>query len=236
MDIADKHILITGGRRVGQHVAKALQNRGAKVSMSYLDQPNEVAANTNGFQLNVNDEPNIRKFFKTVTNEGGPIHGLVNMVSVFSADKEKLTYDDMIKTFLVNAFGNMLMSRLFAEAAQKRAEKAAPIVSFIDWAVDHPYSKYTVYLSAKAALRHYLMALQVSFAGTIRIVNIQPGMLLEPSDFPENEKMEIIRHTPVRDIGSAKQAADLVVAALELDYLADNINLAGGQQWRHRLF
>jgi hypothetical protein len=42
-------------------------------------------------------------------------------------------------------------------------------------------------------------------------------------------------NTPTHAIGTPEQAAKLVRTALELDYLADNINLAGGQQWRHRL-
>lgn len=203
--------------------------------MSYLQDPAEVAPSASGFPLDVTNEDSVRTFFSEVTSAGGPIHALVNMVSVFSVDQDILTYQDIYKSFQVNAFGNMMISRLFAEKARSRGERDAPIVSFIDWAVDHPYAKYAVYLSAKAALRHYLMALQVSFAGTVRVVNIQPDMLMAPPNFPAAKKANIINHTPVKDIGSAEQAAALVRSALEIDYLADNINLAGGQQWRHRL-
>ena len=85
------------------------------------------------------------------------------------------------------------------------------------------------------ALRHYLMALQTTFAGTIRVVNILPGMILEPPAFPAAEKREIVKNTPTQSIGDPQQAAKLVRLALELNFLVGNIPLNGGQHWRHRL-
>ncbi len=234
MKLEKATILITGGARVGQFVAEELVGAGATLSMTYLKSEAEAHPKATPYQADLTNEESIRAFWKKRT-AGGPIDGLVNMVSLFTKDSGELSFEQMHKTFAVNAFGNMLVSRLFAEAARERGVTGAPIVSFIDWAVDHPYSQYSVYLAAKAALRHYLMALQTSFAGTIRVVNIHPGMILEPPDFPAEEKQTIIDNTPTHTIGTPEQAAKLVRAALELDYLADNINLAGGQQWRHRL-
>jgi hypothetical protein len=79
------------------------------------------------------------------------------------------------------------------------------------------------------------MALQTSFAGWVRIVNIHPGMILEPEGFPAKEKKAIIANTPLKIIGDPEQVAILVRTALELDYWADNVVFAGGQQWRHRV-
>lgn len=235
MDLAGKHILITGGARVGQFVAQELLAAGARVSMTYLKEESEVYQGTRGYQADFTDEASIHALFDTVGHSVGRLDGLVNMVSVFSPDEETISLSGIERIFSVNTFGNMLASRLFAEQARHEGLSVAPIVSFIDWAVDHPYSKYTVYLAAKAALRHYLMALQTTFAGTVRVVNIHPGMILEPPDFPAEEKQMITDNTPTQSIGTPEQAAHLVRSALELDYLVDNIYLAGGQQWRHRL-
>lgn len=230
-DLLNKKILITGGARVGQFVAEELIAAGAQVSMTYHTSPDEVHKNAQGYPVDITDEKSVHSLMAAST----PLDGLVNMVSVFKEDDASLSFDQLEKSFRINAFGNMLISQLFAEHAQSRKLKNAPIVSFIDWAVDHPYQKYTVYLSAKAALRHYLMALQSSFHGIVRVVNIHPGMILEPLDFPPEEKQEIVRNTPTQSIGTPEEAAKLVRVALELDYLVDNIYLAGGQQWRHRL-
>ena len=219
---------------MGQAVAEELLGAGARLSMTYFASESEVHPQAHGFQADLTKEESIHAFWKQLT-ANSPVDGLVNMVSLFTPDEDTLSFAAIEKTFAVNAFGNMLVSRLFAEAARERGATNLPVISFIDWAVDHPYSTDSVYLAAKAALRHYLMALQTSFAGTIRVVNIHPGMILEPPDFPADEKQTITDNTPTKAIGTPKQAAKLVRTALELDYLVDNIRLAGGQQWRHRL-
>lgn len=235
MQIQDKTILITGGARVGKVVAQQLQAAGAQIAMTYLSSEDEVAVDARGYKFNIADEESVRALLPAVTKDFGSVDGLVNMVSIFSPDTEAIGFAEMQKTFSINAFGNMLLSRLFAEAAQAEGKKLAPIVSFIDWAIDHPYADYDIYMAAKAALRHYLMALQTTFAGTVRVVNIHPGMILEPEGFRPDVKQSIMENTPTQSIGSPEQAATLVKTALQLDFLADNIYLAGGQQWRHRI-
>ncbi len=234
MDLRGRAILITGGARVGQAVAEELLAAGARLAMTYLAKADEGHEKARGYKADLTKEEKVRQLVEDMIKDFGAIDGLVSMVSVFKPDGERVTMADMKEQFAVNAFGNMLVSRLFAEEAKKRGAKNAPMVSFIDWAVDHPYQNYDVYLAAKAALRHYLMALQSSFKGVVRVVNIHPGMILPPPDFPAAEKKNIVRNTPTGDIGDPKQAAKLVRTALELDFLADNIYLAGGQQWRHR--
>lgn len=235
MQIQDKTILITGGARVGKVVAKELQDAGARIAMTYLVSEDEVAPGVKGYKLNVTDEASVRALLPAVAKDFGSVDGLVNMVSIFSTDTDAISFAEMQKAFSINAFGNMLLSRLFAEAVRVEGKKLAPVVSFIDWAIDHPYADYDIYMAAKAALRHYLMALQTTFAGTIRVVNIHPGMILEPAGFRPDVKQSIMDNTPTQSIGSPEQAATLVKTALELDFLADNIYLAGGQQWRHRI-
>lgn len=220
---------------MGQSVARELQGAGARLAMTYLLDAGEVVPEARAYALDVADEASVCALLPAVAQDIGEVQGLVNMVSVFHPDAADISYATMQQNFLINAFGNMLLARLFAERAAARGAKNLPIVSFIDWAIDHPYKGYDVYMAAKAALRHYLMALQTSFAGTIRVVNIHPGLILAPPDMTAAHQESIQRNTPTQTIGSPEQAAALVRTALELDFLADNIYLAGGQQWRHRL-
>ena len=220
---------------MGQTVAQELESAGAKLAMTYLKDKGEVYEKAKGYQLDVMSEESVRALLPAVEKDFGAVDGLVNMVSVFGPDSAELSYAEFDKQFKINAFGNMLLSRLFAEATRRNGGQNFPIISFIDWAVDHPYGNFDVYMGAKAALRHYVMALQTTFAGVVRVVNIHPGMILEPPNFPEKQKESIRANTPVKQIGTPEQAAKLVRTALELDFLADNIYLAGGQQWRHRL-
>lgn len=246
MDLKGKTILVTGGRRIGQVVADELGGAGANIVMTYWKSRDEIAhtvehlasihhIRAEAYEADVTNEGSIRILVKSVTKDFHGIDGLVNMASVFGPDPNEVSASEVLRIFSVNAIGGMLLSRWFAEEAKRRTVKNAPIVSFIDWAVDHPYADHDLYLASKAALRHYLMALQMTFAGTIRVVNIHPGMILEPPKFPPAEKRNIIANTPTHSIGDQQQAARLVRTAMENDFLADNIFLDGGQHWRHRL-
>lgn len=245
MDLHGKTILITGGRRVGQVVADELGGTGANIVMTYRKSREEIGQavdhlaqmhriRVGAYELDLTDEGSITVLLRTVTKDFGSIDGLVNMASVFEPDPSDIAVSHVLRAFSIS-IGSILLSRGFAEEARRRSAKNAPIVSFIDWAVDHPYANHDLYLAGKAALRHYLMALQTSFAGIVRVVNIHPGMLLEPEGFPAAEKTEIVANTPTHSTGDPQQAARLVRVALENDFLADNIYLDGGQHWRHRL-
>lgn len=245
MELKGKTILITGGRRVGQSVLEEIGRAGANVVMTYRKGRAEMAGaarkvaqaykvRTTMVELDLAHEESIRALTSAVAKDFGGIDGLVNMASVFEPDPKEIAMDDVLRAVSA-AGGSVLLSRWFAEEAQRRNARSAPIVTFIDWAVDHPYPDYDLYLASKAFLRHYLMALQTTFAGTVRIVNVHPGMILEPPDFPPAEKQVIIDNTPTQSIGTPEQAAQLVRSALELDFLVGNVYLDGGQHWRHRL-
>lgn len=246
MELKGQTILITGGARVGHVVAEELAAGGANIVMTYRTSQTEIAKEIDhlkakhrkmraaAYPVDLVAPHTVETLLASVVKDFRRVDALVNMASVFRPDPEDIT-SQTIRDFGAVAEGSMLLSRRFAEAAKKRGAQGAPIVSFIDWAVDHPYAGHDLYLAEKARLRHYLMALQTTFAGIIRVVNIHPGMILEPKDFPAAEKQEIVANTPTRTIGDPQQAARLVRVALENDFMVGNVYLDGGQHWRHRL-
>jgi NAD(P)-dependent dehydrogenase (short-subunit alcohol dehydrogenase family) len=246
MDLKGKWILLTGGKRIGQVVADVLGGAGANIIMTYRKSRKEISQAVEHLQkihgiqattlpVDMSDERSIRGLFHGVLKHVGPLHGLVNMASVFQEDPKELTFKEFGDLYAINAHGGTLLSELFAEDAASRKAKNLPIVSFIDWAVEHPYRNHVAYLGSKAAFRASLIGIMMSHPGRVRVVNILPGMIQEPPGFSAAEKKAIIANTPTQSIGDPQQAAELVRVACTLDYLATDIYLDGGQHWRHRL-
>lgn len=243
MDLKGKTILIVGPGRVGHAVAHDLAAAGANLLITFNRSQGTVVRLVDEVKgkygvrayeafLDVMSESAIRRMLDLAHVE---IDGVVLMASVYSREPSRTHLPDIIHCFHANAFGHMTIARILAEALKREGKADFPIVTFGDWAIDHPYAGYGLYLAAKSALCTYMRALQVEFAGTIRVVNIHPGMLAPPADLPEKEKQEIIANTPVKQAGDPQQAARLVRTALECDFLATDIYLDGGQHWRHRL-
>jgi NAD(P)-dependent dehydrogenase (short-subunit alcohol dehydrogenase family) len=246
MDLQGKVVLITGGRRVGRAVAQELAKAGAHIAMTYhtgyveivtmvtqiqFEYPVQAAA----YKVDLGDETGVRNLLGQVKEDFHSLDGLVNMASVYEKDPPELTFAAIDRLFRINATSGMVLSRLFAETKRNEGTRGAPIVTFGDWACEHPYQDYGLYLAAKAALQCYMKTLQVDFADIVRVVNILPGLLLAPDDLPTSELESIVANTPTHNHGTPEQAAQLVRTALELDFWADDVHLAGGQQWRHRL-
>lgn len=246
MNLKQSVILVTGGRRVGQVVAEELASAGASIAMTYRTSRDEIAKEIDhlkakhrrmragAYPVDLAAPHMVEELLSAIAKGLGRVDAVVNMASVFRADPASIDANTL-REFAALTEGAMLLSRRFAEVARKRRARGAPLVSFIDWAVDHPYEGHDLYLAEKARLRHYLMALQTTFAGTIRVVNIHPGMILEPPDLPAAEKRAIVANTPTKTIGDPAQAARLVRVALENDFMVGNVHLDGGQHWRHRL-
>lgn len=245
MDLIGKTILITGGRRVGLAIAEELAIAGADIVMTWYTHEEEIAEQLKRltktydiraakYHVNVSNGLDIEQLLPQVQRVFGAVDALINMASVYQRDPDSLCMEVIEEYFRV-AFGGMLLSHHFAARMRDQNRTDAPIITFGDWATRHPYRNYGLYLAAKEALQTYMKTLQVDFAGTIRIVNILPGMLQVAPAVSGAETHEIIKHTPTQNAGDPQQAARLTRAALECDFLVGDIYLDGGQHIRHRL-
>src|SRR5581483_10676895 len=107
MELKDKTVLITGGRRVGQVVAQELAGAGMKVVMTYLTDRAEVPAAYGAYPVNLSDEASLMALTGSLAKDIGPVDALINMASIFVPDGEVVTREHIEKIFSVNAFGNM---------------------------------------------------------------------------------------------------------------------------------
>jgi NAD(P)-dependent dehydrogenase (short-subunit alcohol dehydrogenase family) len=240
MQLAGKTVLITGGRRVGTHLAHALAQRGARIALTFFKSRERIEAVAESIRQaggecltvfgDLREPADVDRVVETTVSALGSLHCLVNMASEFwSTPLEDLTPDDFDASLAVN-----LKAPFLAALAAARAMRAQPvvdgiqgkIVNFADWAVFRPYKNFLPYHVAKGGLVTLTLALAVELAPTIAVNAIAPAMIEPPPDLSAHAIEAIRNASPMRRIGVPSDATNLVL------YLLEGTDFATGEVYR----
>lgn len=161
-DFAGKHAIVTGGGRgIGLAVARALKDRGARISIVSRTPP-DTGDDFLRAQADVTDEAAIRRAFALCRSENGPISILVNNSGIAESAPLKRTdkamWDRVIAT---NLTGTFLCTRDVVQ--EMLAAKWGRIVNIVSIAglFGAPY------ISAYAASKHGVIGLTRSLAAEL---------------------------------------------------------------------
>lgn len=240
MTLTDRVVLITGGRRIGQVVARELAVRGAHIATAYRGSRTEAeqtvadvtAAGRRAAAIpaDVSREADCRALVAATVAQLGRIDAVVNMASVYrSRPFATLTgqeWDDDLNVNLKAAF-------VCAQAAALHMRDGGRIVNFSDWlaASGRPaYRDFVSYYVAKAGVKALTEALALQLAPAILVNAIAPGPILPPPDLSEAERQEVAEATPLRRWGGEGEIARAVIALLETDFITgETIRVDGGR-------
>ncbi|MGQ0636194.1 MAG: SDR family NAD(P)-dependent oxidoreductase [Planctomycetaceae bacterium] len=229
MKLAGKTVLITGGRRVGARLALRLGERGMHVALSYFKSRERIEAvaadvrrcgvQSEAIAADLRGPAQAQRLVDQTTSTFGAVHVLVNMASEF----EETPFDSLTAAQFDNAIASNLKAPYLAAVAAARAMRRNPvedglqgkIVNFTDWAVDRPYAGFLPYLTAKGGLATMTRALAVELAPTITVNAVAPAMIDPPPGLAEPEIEAIRQATPLKRVGVADDAVNLVLYLLE---------------------
>ena len=238
--------IITGGRRSGRGVARALAKRGADVVLSYRGSKAEaedtaadvVAAGRRAtiVQADVGVPADCAAIVEHAVRTFGRLDVLVNMASIYrSAPLESVTpafWDTDLDVNLRSAF-------LCAHAAIPHMRKAGGgrIVNFADWLArsGRPHYKgFTSYYVAKAGVVALTEALALELSRDQILVNaLAPGPIVPPPDLAQAEIDEVAAATPLGRWGGEIEIAKAVIALIETDFITgETIRVDGGRHLR----
>ena len=246
MELLNRLVLLTGGKRVGAAVAVALARRGADISLSYRDSRAEAEATANAVraegrralvhQADVSRPEECDALVAATVAEFGRLDVLVNMASVYRAVPfDRMTADDFQSALDVDLKAAFLCAR--AAVPHMKAAGGGRIVNVADWlaASRRPrYKGYLGYYVAKAAVMGLTEALALELAEDQILVNaVAPGPILAPPDLSEDEFAAVEKATPLGRWGGAGAIAQAVAALVESDFITgETIRVDGGRHLR----
>jgi NAD(P)-dependent dehydrogenase (short-subunit alcohol dehydrogenase family) len=229
MNLRNKTVLITGGRRVGAHLAVELARRGANVALSYFksrerietvaENVRRVGARAETFAGDLRLPADVESLVDQTVAEFGSLDALVNMTSEF----RPTPFDTLQPANFDDAIASNLKAPYLVAVAAARAMRNQPvvdgmqgkIVNFADWAVERPYRDFLPYFVAKGGVVTMTKALAVELAPTIAVNAIAPAMIDPPPSLSAEDIEAIRRASPLARIGTPADANNLVLYLLE---------------------
>jgi NAD(P)-dependent dehydrogenase (short-subunit alcohol dehydrogenase family) len=236
MDLRDRVVLLTGGKRIGATVAVELAKRGADIALGYNQSRVEADATADAVraagrraitrQANVSRAEDCEALVAATIAEFGRLDVLVNMASVYrSIPLDRMTGHDLQASLDVDLKAAFLCA--LAAVPHMRAAGGGRIVNFSDWLAVSQRPRYKGYLGyyvAKKAVMGLTEALALELAGDQILVNaVAPGPILAPPDLPDDELGAVEKATPLGRWGGGAEIAKAVIALIETDFITGEI-------------
>jgi NAD(P)-dependent dehydrogenase (short-subunit alcohol dehydrogenase family) len=243
VDLADKVVLITGGKRIGLVVAGELAERGADVVVSYSRsraEAEETAAVVKKagrraaiVQADLARPEACEALVAAAVHAFGRLDVLVNMASVYVEHPfDQLTCADWDQSINVDLRAAFLCAH--AAAPHMRARGGGRIINFSDWIAKSGRPRYRGYLPyyvAKAGVIALTEALALELAADNILVNaIAPGPILAPPDTTAEQHRAVEEATPLGRWGGELEIAKGVLALVDSDFITgETLRIDGGR-------
>ena len=246
MELQDRVVLITGGKRIGQVVARELGERGADIAVSYRGSREEAEATAADVRTigrraaviaaDVGRSEDCARLVEAVVAELGRIDVVINMASIYGAIPfDEMTEADWQRNIDINLRSAFLCAR--AAVPFMRKQGGGRIINFADWLARSgrpAYRGFVAYYTAKAGIIALTEALALELASDQILVNaIAPGPILPPPDLTDEEREEVAAATPVGRWGGETQIALAVRTLIETEFITgETIRVDGGRHVR----
>ena len=243
MELFDRVVLITGGRRVGAVIATELAKDGADTALVYrnsLTEAQKTADAVRGLgrraavvQGDLQDADACRRVVDRTVEELGRLDVLVNMASAY----REIAFDDLtLADWDMQLNTDLRAAWLCARAAvgHMRRLGGGRIINISDWtaASARPrYQGYLPYYVAKAGVRALTEALALELSGDGILVNaVAPGPIAPPEGMTAEERARVERATPLGRGGGEVEVAKVVRALVASDFITgETIRVDGGR-------
>jgi NAD(P)-dependent dehydrogenase (short-subunit alcohol dehydrogenase family) len=243
MPAASRAAVITGGKRIGAAVAKALAGAGFDVALSYNRSRAEAEAAAADIasagrrahiaQADLGNPDQCRALVDGAAAAFGRLDVLINMASVYASvpfdDLDERVWHSVVDVDLRAAF---LCAR--AAVPHMRRVGGGRIINFADWVAASGRPRYPGFLSyyvAKAGAIALTEALALELAADHILVNaVAPGPIVAPRGTTEEELKAVEAATPLGRWGGPDAIVRTVMFLVETDFVTgETIRVDGGR-------
>jgi NAD(P)-dependent dehydrogenase (short-subunit alcohol dehydrogenase family) len=243
MQLTGGAALVTGGKRIGAAVAKALAAAGMDVGLSYNRSRAEAEAAAADIRAagrrahlasaNLGNPDDCRALVDGTAAAFGRLDVLVNMASVYVSapfdESDEHTWNAVIDVDLRAAF---LCAR--TAVPHMRRGGGGRIINFSDWVAASGRPRYTGFLPyyvAKAGAIALTEALALELAGDNILVNaVAPGPIIAPPGMSDEESQAVESATPLGRWGGTDAIVRAVMFLVETDFVTgETIRVDGGR-------
>ena len=234
-----KRALVTGaGSRLGQTIAVALGEQGVRVAVHFhshhdgaLDTVRQIeAAGGQGHSLaaNLSSRDDARK----MVDDAITILGGLDLLVASAANFEATTFDTIDDAAWDRTLNlNLASPFAIAQRATPALRSSKGNIVFITCAsVVAPFRGHLPYVVAKAGLYQMMRGMALDLAPDVRVNAVAPGMVLPPDDMSESQINHIVRHIPLRRVGSVDDVSRAVIFLASSSYVTgEQIVVDGGR-------
>ncbi len=225
MDLKDKIIILTGAARIGTDVAKGLQNGGARLVITYLNNKPDLGNDVVYVKADLSKQSDVVNVVTEAKKQFGRVDGLVHMAAIYPrtpwATVTEKDWDTNLNVIAKSAF---LMSKAVSEVMSE-----GKIVLFADWSVlENPYKDYLPYNVAKSAVIGLTKSLAKELAPKIAVNAIAPGPILMPPDLSAEDNAEVLKNTPLERWGGEEEITKAVLYLLDADFVTGQVLYVDG--------
>lgn len=244
--VSGKNIVVTGCLQgIGKETLRVFAEKGANVfACAYkktdeyenfckeLSERNDVMIWPVYFDMM--DNISIKEAAKAIQSQKTEIHGLINIAGINKdAYFNMVAYQDMLDTFQVNFFSQIIFSQYIVKLMQRKKTAGSIVFTSSITAMDGNEGQLS-YGASKAALIGAMktMALELGKAG-IRVNAIAPGVISTPmtAGLSQSNIDKKVRTMDIPRLGTAKEVADLflfLMSDLSSHISGQTIRIDGG--------
>lgn len=233
MDIKNKTLLVTGGAvRLGRAICLEFAKAGANIFCQYHSSKeaaeslkNEIEAADGKieiFQADLTLNDSVKKITKAAQDAFGTINILVNNSAVFyPTPLGQVTEKDWETFITLNLKAAFFLSQEVGILMQK--EGNGRIINIGDTSVESPWKSFLPYTISKSGVITMTKGLAKALAPQVLVNCINPGPVLFPEHYTEEQKAKSVERTLLQRAGTAEDIAKTALFLAETDYITGSI-------------